>query len=247
MTTLLKYVKEDLGFGAYKESYLARRLHARMVRRGIESEEKYMEILKTDNQELLELKDALSINVTSFFRNPEVWGALKDILPRNKTIQAWSAACSEGKEPYSIAILCEEIGVDVKITATDVDDDALYKARQGIYRIEGKKEFTDIDLNFARYFDSNGNEIRVKPHLKRKINFINNNLVKDSPPAKNFDLVMCRNFLIYVEPEHKPIVAKNIADSLVAGGLLVLGKTETLPIQNLFEPIDRVNKIFRRI
>jgi len=245
MTALLKYVKEDLGFGAYKESYLARRLHARMVRRGIESEEKYMEILKTDYQELLELKDALSINVTSFFRNPEVWNALKTILPRNKTIQAWSAACSEGKEPYSIAILCEEIGVDVKIIATDVDDDALNKARQGVYRIDGKNEM--MDINFDKYFDTNGNEIRVKPHLKRKISFINNNLVKDPPPAKNFDLVMCRNFLIYVEPEHKPIVAKNIAESMTKGGFLVLGKTETLPIQNLFEPVDRVNKIFRRI
>ncbi len=249
---ILDFVKNELGLAAYKDSYLLRRINARMIRRGIKSKEEYLRILKSDEKEVKALKDALSINVTSFFRNPEVWEKLKELLKDDKTpLKAWSAACSEGREPYSLAILCEEIGRDVKIIATDIDDDALWTARKGIYEDMGVtdigKELMAFITDVKKYFDIYGNTYRIKPHLKKKITFIKHDIINDEPPAKNFDLVLCRNFLIYVEPKFKPVIAENIAKALKKGGILVLGKTENIPANDYFEVVDRVNRIYVRI
>jgi len=252
MSVLLDYVKKELGLVAYKESYLLRRINARMVRRGIKSEEEYLELLKSDENERRALKEALSINVTSFFRNPEVWGKLKEILKEDNTpLKAWSAACSDGREPYSLVMLCEEIGRDVKVIATDIDEEALQIARKGIYEniglVDLEKELTAFLDDFKKYIDVRDSLYIIKPHIKRKVTFIKHDMIYDEPPAKDFDLVLCRNFLIYVEPKFKPTVAANIARAMKKGGILVLGKTENLPIEDNFEVIDRINKIYRKI
>jgi len=248
---VLDFLKNELGLEAYKDSYLLRRINARMVRRGIKSEEEYVRILRSDEEEVKALKDALSINVTSFFRNPEVWGKLRELLEVDKTpLKAWSAACSEGREPYSLAILCEEIGRDVKIIATDIDENALQIARRGVYANAGiadiRTELTAFINGVERYFDVDNDTYRVKPHLKRKVTFLRHDMIKDEPPAKDFDLVLCRNFLIYVEPKFKSTIVDNIARALKKGGILVLGKTENIPANEYFEVLDRVNRIYRR-
>lgn len=164
--TLLSYVKSDLGLSAYKDSYLLRRLRARMIRNGIDSEKEYLNVLKKDKKELKALKDSLSINVTSFFRNPEVWDKLKDILKDKQKIKVWSAACADGREPYSLAIISDQVGTDVKIIATDISKDALQKAREGV--------FSDIDeeLYYLKdahnYFNISDGKYIVKPFLQKK-------------------------------------------------------------------------------
>lgn len=243
--TLLSYVKSDLGLSAYKDSYLLRRLRARMIRNGIDSEKEYLNVLKKDKKELKALKDSLSINVTSFFRNPEVWDRLKDILNDKQKIKVWSAACADGREPYSLAIISDQVGTDMKIIATDINKDALQKAREGV--------FSDIDeeLYYLKdghnYFNISDGKYIVKPFLQKKVKFTNHDIINSPPPASDFDLVLCRNFLIYIEPENKYIVSEHLMESMKKGSLLVLGKTETLPIEKNFESVDRVNKIFRRI
>ncbi|MFO7967873.1 MAG: protein-glutamate O-methyltransferase CheR [Archaeoglobaceae archaeon] len=245
--TLLSYVKSDLGLSAYKDSYLMRRLRARMVRKGIESEKEYLKVLREDTLELKALKDSLSINVTSFFRNPEVWESLKGLLRNKGEIKVWSAACADGREPYSLAIISDQIGVDMEITATDINKDALQKGREGtFFNIEEDLSYLK-DAHTHRYFISSDGKYVVKPFLKKKVNFVHHDIINDPPPASDFDLVLCRNFLIYIEPENKPIVSEHLAESMKRGGLLVLGKTETLPIEKKFDVVDRINKIFRRI
>jgi len=242
---LLDYVKNDLGLSAYKDSYLMRRLNSRMVRLGITSEGEYLNLLKTSRKELDALKDALSINVTSFFRNNEVWDKLRVLLKERGHVKIWSAACSEGREPYSLAIICEEIGTKADIIATDIDQDALNIAKKGEYNnVEEELSYLrDID----KYFVTQNGKVIVKPFLKSNIRFVRHNMINDPPPSRDFDFVLCRNFLIYVEQKHKPVIAQNIAKALKKGGILVLGKTETLPYEGFFEPIDRVNKIFRKV
>jgi|Deesub1362A_J573_1020465.scaffolds.fasta_scaffold00981_8 chemotaxis protein methyltransferase CheR len=242
---LLDYVKNDLGLSAYKDSYLLRRLNSRMVRVGTTSEEEYLKLLKTSRKELDALKDALSINVTSFFRNTEVWDKLKELLKCKSYVKIWSAACSEGREPYSLAIICEEIGTKADIIATDIDEDALNIAKKGEY--SNVEEELSYLKSIDRYFTTQNGKVTVKPFLKTGIRFIKHNMISDPPPSRDFDFVLCRNFLIYVEQEHKPVIAQNIAKALKKDGILVLGKTETLPTEGFFEPLDRVNKIFRKV
>ncbi|HID42806.1 MAG TPA: protein-glutamate O-methyltransferase CheR [Archaeoglobaceae archaeon] len=244
---LVEYLKNDLGLEAYKDGYLRRRINSRMIRRGITSEEEYLEILKKDKKELEALKDALSINVTSFFRNPEVWKKLRDLLEETdeKYLKAWSAACSDGREAYSLAIICDEIGKDVEIIATDIDEDALFRARQAVY--SNISEEISFLSDVHRYFIIDNGKSIIKPEIKRKVKFLKHDIIKEKPPSKNFNLVFCRNFLIYIESEHKPVVSRHIADSMKKGGIPVLGKTETLPIEGFFEAIDRTNKIYRRV
>lgn len=243
---MIEYLKSNFGLEAYKDSYLRRRVSSRMIRLGVKSEEEYLKILKKDRKELEALKDALSINVTSFFRNPEVWERLKTLLKElNGKIKAWSAACSDGREAYSLAILCSDIGKNFEIIATDVDADALSKAKRAVYS-DISEEISCLK-NPSRYFLMKDEKAEVLPELRRKVKFLRHDIIKEKPPSRDFNLVLCRNFLIYVEPEHKPVVSKNIAESLISGGILVLGKTETLPTEGFFEPIDRTNKIYRRL
>ncbi|MFP3909072.1 MAG: CheR family methyltransferase [Halobacteriota archaeon] len=242
---LLNYVKSDLGLSAYKDSYLMRRLRARMVRKGIESEKDYLNVLRRDKKELKALKDSLSINVTNFFRNPEVWDRLKELLKGKEYIKTWSAACADGREPYSLAIISEQIGVDMRIISTDINKDALQKGREGIFYNIGEELYYLKDVH--RYFNASDGKYMVKSFLKKNVEFIFHDIINNPPPARDFDLVLCRNFLIYIEPENKSIVSKHLAESMKKGALLVLGKTETLPIEKKFEAVDRVNKIFRRI
>lgn len=245
--TLLSYVKSDLGLSAYKDSYLMRRLRARMVRKGVETEKDYLNILKKDKKELKALKDSLSINVTSFFRNPEVWDRLKELLRevKDKEIKVWSAACADGREPYSLAIISKQTGIEMKIIATDINNDALQKGREGVFFNIDEELYYLKDAN--RYFNASDSRYAVKPFLQKNVEFCYHDIINSSPPANDFDLVLCRNFLIYIEPQNKYIVSEHLADSMKKGAILVLGKTETLPIEKKFESVDRVNKIFRRI
>jgi len=250
MMDVLSFVKNELGLNAYKDSYLLRRINARMIRRGVKNLSDYLKLLKNDEKEVLALKDALSINVTSFFRNPEVWQKLKEILEQDtKPLKAWSAACADGREPYSLAMLCEEIGRDVKIIATDVDVDALNTARKGVYESFNADLMRELSFigDVKKYVDIDGRKFRIKPLIKRKVIFIRHDVIKNAPPGSDFDLVLCRNFLIYIEPKFKPKVTENLYLALKKDGILVLGKTESLPVEGYFEPVDRINKIFRRV
>ena len=257
---LLEYVEDELGFATshYNDSYLDRRFSARMRRTGSETYAEYLDHLTADDAEGGELLDALSINVTSFYRNPEMWEALRSVLrtvsAERRRIRLWSAACSDGREPYSLAMLAiDDPEVDesrVSITGTDISEQALDSARTGVYQ---STRTTDIAeelsplSNYEAYIQRSDDRFEIDPSVKRLVDFRRHDLIRDEPIGE-FDLVMCRNLFIYIDPEYKEPILSTLDSSLADAGYLVIGMAETLPpdYRENFEPVVHRSRIHRR-
>jgi len=238
---IVKFIESDLDFTTsfYNASYLRRRIDARMYRTEADDPGDYFQLLRSDPAEQDLLIDALSINVTSFFRNPEVWTQLRGILQKlsqeTSNIVMWSAPCSDGREPYSLAMLAlEDADIDeanLKILGTDISDDAISAARQGSYC---STSTTDIakELSFLEsheeYVEKTGDEFTVKPNVRELVSFKSHDLIND-PPPDTFDLILCRNLLIYIHAEYKEAIFETLDSAIVEGGYLVLGMSELLP------------------
>lgn len=258
---LLHYVEDELGFATshYNDAYLDRRVNARMRRTGAETYAEYLEQLSADESEGARLLDALSINVTSFFRNPSMWEVLRTVLrsisAERREARLWSAACSDGREAYSLSMLAmDDPEVDearVAITATDISERALDAAREGVYR---STRTTDIAEEVAPlsdhepYLARHGDRFEVRPAVKRLVDFRRHDLIRDRPIGE-FDLVLCRNLFIYIDPAYKAPILSTLDASLDEGGYLVIGMAETLPpdYRARFEPVAHRSRVHRRI
>ncbi|MCO8245253.1 MULTISPECIES: protein-glutamate O-methyltransferase CheR [unclassified Haladaptatus] len=258
--TLLSFIESELGFATshYDSSYLDRRVSSRMRRTGIETYDRYRQRLETDADERTALLDALSVNVTSFFRNPDVWAEVRRVLrsltDSGRHVKLWSAACSDGREPYSLALLAfadSEIDeTKIRITATDIDREVLAKARRGVYR---STRTTDIAEQleplegYERFVQRDDTEFRVPDRVKRLVEFERHDLIHGRSKS-DFDFVSCRNLFIYINAEHKLPMLQTITDSLRTGGYLVIGKTETLPdvLKEKYDPIDKRLRIYKK-
>ena len=257
---LLDYVESELGFATsyYDDAYLDRRVSSRMRRSDTDGYADYHELLAADETEQEALLDAFSVNVTSFFRNPEVWEEIRSVLralaaERNR-LRLWSAACSDGREPYSLSMLAlDDPEVDdsrIEITATDIDREILAAARQGVYR---NTRTTDIGEQlapleeFERYVERDDDQFAVTDAVKDLVSFERHDLINGDPKS-DFDLVICRNLFIYIDAEHKLPILETVSKSLSEGGYLVIGKTETLPelLKPAFEPVARRLRIYRK-
>jgi chemotaxis protein methyltransferase CheR len=249
----------ELDVNQYKENYLKRRLAVRMRALGSKGYEEYFNFLLANKDEMNVLLDKLTINVTQFFRDPEIFVEfenviLPDILKRGiKKISVWSAGCSSGEEPYSIAIsiaeTMEKMGVrniEYEVDATDIDDAMLYRAVNGTY--EGRTLDNIAGARKARYFTKNGNNYTVNDQIKKKVRFIKHNLML--PYEKEcFDIVFCRNVIIYFTRELQAKVMQYYYDALKKDGILFLGKTETmlLEMRDRFQCINIKERIFMKI
>ncbi|SEO32890.1 chemotaxis protein methyltransferase CheR [Halorientalis persicus] len=257
---LLGYIQREVGFetGFYNDAYLDRRITARMRRTGADSYGEYRDQLTTTDGEQERLLDSLSINVTGFFRNPEAWSGIRDVLRRltdeRRSVRAWSAPCADGREPYSLAMLAlddPEINARrLSILGTDISDDSLNVARQGVYETS---QTTDIGEELApledstSYVEQEGDRFEVKDRVKDLVEFENHDLIRGDP-KRDFDLVLCRNLLIYIDSEYKVPIFETIEGSLRGDGYLVIGMTETLPheCRDTFEPFDKRHRIYRK-
>nr|WP_193570157.1 protein-glutamate O-methyltransferase CheR [Halorussus sp. JP-T4] len=257
---MLDYVEAELGFvtSYYDDAYLDRRVSSRMRRSDADGYADYHELLAADETEQEALLDAFSVNVTSFFRNPEVWEEVRSVLrtlsAERDRLRLWSAACSDGREPYSLSMLAlDDPEVDdsrVAITATDIDREILAAARQGVYR---NTRTTDIGEQlapldeFERYVEREDDQFAVTDAVKEPVSFERHDLISGDPKS-NFDLVVCRNLFIYIDAEHKLPILETVSKSLSQGGYLVIGKTETLPelLKPAFEPVARRLRIYRK-
>jgi len=257
---LTAFVEAELDFATshYNDSYLKRRFASRMRRRGTESYSEYLAVLEDDPDEHVALLDALAINVTGFFRNPEVWegirGLLRELTDENRQVSAWSAGCADGREPYSLAMLArddprtEADAVDIR--ATDINEAALRSAREGVYQAT---RTIDIDeqlrflSNYHRYIDRDGDRFEIRGSLKDNVTFEHHDLIRD-PPKSEVDLVVCRNLFIYIDGEYKEPVLENVRRSLEPGGYLVIGKAETIPteLRDEFAVLDAELRIYQR-
>jgi chemotaxis protein methyltransferase CheR len=252
-----------LALGDYKEKVLRRRIAVRMRARNAASYGEYGALLNGDADELEKLKDALTINVTRLYRNPETWDRLRTlVLPellekRDGAVRVWSAGCSSGEEPYTLALcLAEEatragkpswVG-KAQITATDIDEAVMHKARGGRY---AATQFVEMPVGLTdRYFREAGPDTReVVPLLRKIVHVERQDLLREPPPHPPYDLVVCRNVVIYFDREGQERLFDKFADALVTGGYLLLGKVETLlgPARDRLELIDVRERIYRRV
>lgn len=199
----------------------------------------------------------LSVNVTTFYRNPEVFKVLKEkILPKLDSfldIKIWCAGCSSGEEPYSIAIFLKELGLLHKsiIYATDINDIILRNAKNALYSTQSYNIFLKHyyqaggNESFSSYFKKHNNFVELKDEIKEKVLFFRHNLSIDGK-VNDFQLIFCRNVIIYFDNELKDRVFKLFQDSLDSYGFLVLGESESLDKSKVFDNIDKKNKIYKR-
>jgi chemotaxis protein methyltransferase CheR len=258
---LLKQLMENIGLNLkqYKPNYLKRRIGVRMRATGSADYLQYRQFIRRDPEEGKRLINDLTINVTEFFRDQEVYEMIKsDVIPdivRYKidthifSLRAWSAGCATGEEPYSISILFlealravkERENWNVRITATDLDDKAVAKAKAGIY--EGVKALPGIDLE--KYFFTGQDSYLVREEVKRPVKFMLLDIV-NLPPLRHLDIILCRNVLIYFEKDKQHKILDIFNRCLRKGGFLVLGKSEAIigAGESGFVPFRRKERIY---
>ncbi|WGI17822.1 protein-glutamate O-methyltransferase CheR [Methanonatronarchaeum sp. AMET-Sl] len=257
---LINHIERKLSFHGtyYEEKYLKRRIRSRMKRTDTETYNNYLKKLKKDQQEQKELLDTLKVNVTKFFRNKDVWQEIDEIIKKlieeKRRPKLWSAACSDGREAYSLAMLyLENNGSKLRkniVTGTDIDDKALKKARKGIYKssrtVDIERQLSYLD-NYKKYIDVNKQTYKAKPKIKKLCKFQHKDLIADQI-NKKFDLILCRNVFIYVSNDYKIPIFKNLKKALNPGGYLIIGKTETMPykLRSEFKTINRRLRIHRK-
>jgi two-component system CheB/CheR fusion protein len=256
----LKYLSSSrhFDFTAYKRASLRRRVDKRMQVVSVSSYSDYTDYLEVHPEEFTELFNTILINVTSFFRDPPAWELLaEEVVPRilaakrqGDAIRIWSAGCASGEEAYSLAmIFAEAMGEPdfrrrVKIYATDVDEDALNTARQATYTT---KDLAAVPEELrTRYFDGANGRHTFHKDLRRAVIFGRHDLLNDAPISR-IDLLVCRNTLMYLNSEGQGRVLSRFFFALSNGGVLFLGKAETLLTHtSALTPIDLKLRLFSK-
>ncbi len=238
------YERTGVDCSKYKDNYLKRRIDLRMKAIGIGSSyNDYYRFLEKNHDEYKSLLDGITINVTEFFRDSEVFDAFKnEVIPQllsekrkrnSKIVRIWSAACSIGEEPYTIGIILhEKLGPElnnflVSIHATDIDVKALSVARAGVYDAPALKKLKKYMV--SKYFDAvDGNDkYRIKDNVKHLVRFQQHDLISGKK-FSHFDIIFCRNVFIYFGKELQSRLLLDFYDALHEGGHLIIGRTETM-------------------
>ena len=249
---LEQWVLRELGIDltAYKSNQLQRRISSLMSRVGVNTIEEYIRVLKTDLTQRQKFIDYLTINVTEFFRNPEIFDefekVIKKYLDYKNPLKIWSAACSIGAEPYSLAMMLNEStpNVNHKIIATDIDNTILDKAKKGEYSEQEVKTIPKTLMN--KYFQKEGNNYLINNNIKRMVSFKRHDLILDNYD-NNFDVIVCRNVVIYFNQDVKDKIYDKFSKSLKKGGILFVGATESIYNYKAFD-FEKVSTfIYRKL
>jgi chemotaxis protein methyltransferase CheR len=215
----------------YKRPQMERRLRSFFERRGLARLSDSLEWLRRDQQALDELLDRVTINVSQLWRHPEQWvwlkrGILKELARARGRVRAWSAGCSHGAEAYTLAAVCLESipGVPVQILGTDIDRRMILRAREGVFSPDDARGAPPHALK--RFFEPVPEGWRAKPELRAMTRFDVGDLLTIRPGASIYDLVMCRNTVIYFAEPIRDELHARLARSLRPGGYLVIGGTE---------------------
>ena len=222
-----------IDLNSYKEKQMKRRIDTLILKHGIKGYDQYVKELKTNTEYFDEFVNYITINVSEFYRNPDQWKLLdKDVIPQlvnkfGKRLKIWSAACSTGDEPYSLVMaLSKHMPLDqIKILATDLDKTVINKAKVGLYNSKSIASVPD-DLK-KKYFTQVGPSYKIADEIKARVEFKEHNLLKDTYPS-DYNLIVCRNVLIYFTEEAKDDVFRKFNKSLAKGGLLFIGSTEQI-------------------
>ncbi|PHV10586.1 chemotaxis protein CheB [Chitinimonas sp. BJB300] len=248
-------------FSLYKSNTLERRIERRIALHRLSSIANYVHYLRTNPQEIDQLFKELLIGVTNFFRDADVWAYFRDEAipallaqhPEGKPLRAWVAACSSGEEAYSLAIVLKEAlevfkpngRFEFQIYATDLDPDAISKARKGLFPSNIEADVSPERL--ARYFVSEADGYRIKKEIREMVVFATQNIISD-PPFTKLDILCCRNLLIYFGTPLQKKLLPLFHYALNPSGLLLLGSAESAGHgSHLFAPIKSKVHLFRRL
>jgi len=254
------YKKYGYDFRQYSEAHIRRRIMIRMAMSGLENVSQIQSMVLKDEAFASQLLQDLSITVTEMFRDSSFYKSLREnVIPILKTypfIKIWHAGCATGEEAYSMAIIMQEEGLYDRTTiyATDFNQHALNKAKEGIFSNKMIKEYTiNYQLSGGKeslsgYYTSNYGNVIMNQCLKKNIIWANHNLVTDSVFAE-VHLILCRNVLIYFDKDLQNKVQKLFYNSLINGGILCLGSKEGLRFTDIYEEyneLDKKQKIFKK-
>ena len=258
---LTSKITRDKGFGcaSYKEKCLRRRIAVRMRARGVHTYDDYAKVLDADASEYERLLDALTINVTKLFRNWETYEVIAEkVVPalwdQGGPINVWSAGCSSGEEPFSLAALfhryaarkgqLDSLERRVRVLGSDIDARCLVAAETGTFE-EGDFADTPAELR-RRYFDP-APPFTIVPEVRRLVRFERRDLLAEAPPPGPHQLICCRNVLIYFDRETQERLFDKFHSALAPTGFLVLGKVETLlgVARTRFAAVDGRERVFR--
>ncbi|MFW6237918.1 MAG: CheR family methyltransferase [Halanaerobiales bacterium] len=224
----------NINLDGYKMKRVKRRTDSLMRRKNIENYSHCLELLKNNSDFRARYLDHFTINTSEFYRNPENFkylqkNVLPDLLERKDKIKIWSAPCSNGSEPYTVAIILAEMGVNFsrcKILGSDLDPDILEAAKKGVY---GENSIKKVPEKIKeKYFSPSGNEqnkFLLTNKIKRQVNFEKKDLINDSYQS-GWDLILCRNFFIYLTADLKMELTHKFCRALSKKGYFFLGNTE---------------------
>ena len=225
--------KTGIDLQLYKEQQMRRRINNLIQKTEFKSYTTFFADAVKDKQKFADFIEYLTINVSEFFRNPDKFSAVEsDIIPyllkRSNSLNIWSAGCSIGAEPYSLAIIMKELtpGKKHRILATDLDIEIIGKAKKGIYTADEIKAMR-ADRKVKYFTKTPDGKFAIKPEIKNAVEFRRHNLLKDRF-ENGFDLILCRNVVIYFTEEAKAELYKNFFNALKPGGILFVGGTESI-------------------
>ncbi|WP_099222076.1 CheR family methyltransferase [Listeria costaricensis] len=247
-------IKQEMGLDLtfYKETQMKRRIMGFMEKKQIKNYHAFLRNLRADSQLLAEFMAMITINVTQFFRNRAKWDTLeKQVLPRlieerYARLRVWSAACSSGEEAYTLSIILKRMqaNLNYEILATDLEAEILKRAVLGHYSEKQLSEMTHAEILTS--FEKKPTYYQIKKDLQKHVRFQKHDLLMDSYD-NGFDLIVCRNVLIYFTAEGKELVYQKFQKALRPGGILFIGGSEQIlnPSSYGFESVD--NFFYRKI
>ncbi|MDO3679169.1 CheR family methyltransferase [Paenibacillus ehimensis] len=229
----IKKVKDytSIDLSQYKEAQMKRRLTTLRMKKGYSTFASFFEAMTKDKELFYEFLDRMTINVSEFWRNPNRWEVLEqkflpDMLRKSRKVKCWSAACSTGEEPYTLAMILAELNAqDSVVLATDIDEGALEKAKKAVY---SDRSVRDVPAKYLqKYYRQENLTYHIADSLKKSIRFQKQNLLVDTFDT-GFDLIVCRNVMIYFTEEAKHLLYHKFANALKPGGILFVGSTEQI-------------------
>ncbi|CAN5781169.1 N/A [soil metagenome] len=260
LAALKEQIESAVGFQCrgYKERCLRRRIAVRMRARGVHRYGKYAALLNEDNSEYTQLVNTLTINVSKFYRNPEVWDVVRSlVLPQlyasaSPELRVWSAGTASGEEAYTARTLAADYAREhglpddrLSVLGTDIDSESLAVAARGVYSAFA---MTDIDPDVRDRWFVNDGSYRLREEARRNVRFEMLDLIREPyPPAQH--LILCRNVIIYFERSVQERLFRRFHEALEPGGFLVLGKVEALfgAASGLFRTVANRQRVFQKV
>lgn len=244
--------RTGVDFSRYRAATVRRRIQNRMISVGIRTLPEYSAFLAGSPEEATHLLDRIAIKVSRFYRHAPAWEALEasalpELAKLDRPLRVWSAACGYGQEVYTLAMMLDRAGLAGTVLGTDIDSVAIGEAEQGRYPAAAAAELPEALA--ARYVHAEDAQIEVAAAIRARTSFARHDLIFAAAPGRDFDIVSCRNMLIYLRRDARDEALVSLVGALREGGYLLLGEAEwpAEPVAPFLEPVSRSSRLFRKV